>query len=179
MDSPVVAAAEKYEIGVEDDEVAHMEAATVDLAESLRRDFRDRDLLYEEINRVMFNDYDVKIPEPYRKSAVQVHTPLPLEIVNQAAAALSVNPASVMFRPVGFGDVHMQNATAREHFFEASWERQQEEARRRLLRVFMYALVSKGEGILKTTERRSTAWTAYYTQSRQVRDALEEEGKKQ
>ena len=150
-------------------------AETVDLAEQLRRDFADRDELYHEINVVMFNDYKVEVPEAYQKMAIEVHTPLPLEIVNQAAAALSVNPASVLFRPVGFGDVHMQNATSREHFFEASWERQQDEARRRLLRVFMYALVSKGEGILKTTERKSTAWTNYYKDARALEDDLDQQ----
>jgi len=164
-----------YSLAARSDADADVEAErqTIDLAETLLRDFRDRDELYGEINRVMFNDYAVEIPEAYKKTALEVHTPLPLEIVNQAAAALSVNPVSVMFRPVGFGDVHMQNATAREHFFEASWERQQNEARRRLLRVFMYALVSKGEGVLKTTERRRTAWTAYYEGAKQIADELE------
>ena len=147
--------------------------ATVGLAEALRRDFRDRDDLYREINMVIFNEYPVEIPEAYRKTSLQVQTNLPLEIVNQAAAALSVNPVSVLFRPVGFGDVHMQNATAREHFFEASWERQQQEARRRLLRAFIYALVSKGEGVLKTLERNQTVWGEYYKQSNELRSELE------
>src|SRR5215510_14278401 len=151
-----------YTVSRETDEQQRLLHETTDLAESLRREFRDRDDLYEEIDRVMYNLDPVEIPEAYAKSAVVVQTNKPLEIVNQAAAALSVNPPSVQFRPIGFGEAHQQNATAREHFFEASWERQQEEARRRLLRVFMYALVSKGEGVLKTTERMSTAWTNYY-----------------
>ena len=150
---------------------------TIELASALRNgEFRERDELYTEIDRVIYNQDSVEIPEAYRKSAIEVQTNKPLEIVNQAAAALSVNPPSVLFRPVGFGEAQQQNATAREHFFEASWERQQSESRRRLLRAFMYSLVAKGEGILKTTERSSTAWTLYYQESHKLEKMLEGEG---
>ena len=162
--------------GATDPESDQAQSETLDLADDLRRNFRNRDELYREIDAIIYNEYDVEIPEAYRKTALQVHTPLPMQICNQAAAALSVNPVSVLFRPLGFGDMQQQNASLREHFFEASWQRQQQEAGRRLLRTFMYSLVSKGEGILKTQERKSAAWAGYYAEARSLAHELAAEG---
>ena len=146
---------------------------TTELAEQLLRDFSDRDDLYREIDALIYQLVEVEIPEAYRKTTLEVIAPMPMQIVNQTASALSVNPLKISFRPLGFGEVHQQNATAREHFFEASWERQQQEARRRLLRLFMYALVSKGEGILKTQERKVAAWGEYYKASRKLQHEID------
>ena len=149
---------------------------TIDVASSLRQEFRERDDLYQAIDDVIFNEVPVDIPEEYRKTALEVSSPLPSHIVNTVAAALSTNPVSVQFRPTGFGDAPQQNATAREHFFEASWARQQDEAGRRLTRLFMYALASKGEGVLKTCERKQSVWNAYYEKAKKLKKDLEDEG---
>jgi hypothetical protein len=140
----------------------------VSLAEDLRRQFRYRDELYEDIDTVLFNEDEIDIPEAYQKTALKIHSPYPMQIASTVAAALSVNPATVQFKPTAFGDSPMQNATRRERFFEASWERQQDESKRRLLRLFMYSLATKGEGILKTVERKRAAWSTYYDQSQEV-----------
>lgn len=49
----------------------------------------------------------------------------------------------------------------REEFFAASWTRQEQEANRRIFRAFTHSLVTKGQGILKTVERKKTAWSQY------------------
>lgn len=142
-----------------DDEA--MERVTMELAEDLKKQFRDRDQLYQDIDDVLFGNLDVVIPEAYKKTAIEVRSPMPLDIATSVTAALSTNPMSVSFKPIGFGDVYQQNSTLREKFFEASWLRQEQEARRPLLRLFLWSLVVKGEGILKTVERCHTAWGDY------------------
>ena len=44
---------------------------------------------------------------------------------------------SVVFKPIGFGDVYQQNRTLREQFFEASWKRQEQESQAGASRLFM------------------------------------------
>jgi hypothetical protein len=151
------------------------ERATMELAEELKRQFRDRDELYEDIDSVLFGELPVEIPEAYRKTAIEVRSPLALHIASTVTAALSVNPMSVVFKPIGFGDLYQTNSTLREHFFESSWKRQEAEARRQLLRAFMWSLATKGEGILKTVERTRMAWGEYTDKAKD----LEEELKKQ
>jgi hypothetical protein len=138
-----------------------MERGTLELAEELRHQFADRDQLYKDIDAVLFGELEVSIPEAYRKTAIEVRSPLALHIANTVTAALSVNPMSVVFKPIGFGDVYQQNSTLREHFFESSFKRQESEAKRQLLRLFMWSLAVKGEAVLKTVERTAAAWGEY------------------
>jgi len=152
-----------------------MERATMELAQDLKRQFSDRDELYRDIDAILFGELPVEIPEAYRKTAVEVRSPLALHIANTVTAALSVNPMSVVFKPIGFGDVYQQNSTLREQFFEASWKRQEQESKRALLRLFMNSLVCKGEGILKTVERCKTAWGEYDEKSKELEKELKEE----
>jgi hypothetical protein len=151
-----------------------MERSTLELAQDLRRQFHDRDLLYRDIDAVLFGELPVEVPEAYRKTAVEVRSPLALHIANTVTAALSVNPMTVVFKPIGFGDVYQQNSTLREHFFESAWTRQEREARRQLLRAFMWSLAVKGEGILKTLERTRTAWGDYDEKSQELEKQLQE-----
>jgi hypothetical protein len=139
---------------------------TTEVVNQLRRDFSERDALYRDIDDILFGNVPVDIPEAYRKTAIEVRTPLANHIASTVTAALSINPFSIQFRPIGFGDTYQQNATLREHFFESSWERQEEESRRRLLRLFMYNAAVKGEGILKTVERTKRAWGDYNLKSK-------------
>src|SRR5262252_4589130 len=141
------------------------ERVTMELAQQLQTDFRARDALYKDINATLFNEEPVEIPEAYRKTAAEVRANLALNIVQKVAAALSVNAPAISFRPIGFGDTYQQNSTHRERFFEASWNRQEQEARRQLFRVFMWSLAVKGEAILKTCERSATAWNDYASKS--------------
>jgi hypothetical protein len=153
-----------------------MEKATMALAEDLKRQFRDRDDLYADIDAVLFGELPVDIPEAYRKTAIEVRSPLALHIATTVTAALSVNPMTVRFKPIGFGDVYQANSTLREQFFEASWSRQEQEARRQLLRLFLWSLAVKGEGIVKTCERSRTAWATYDQQSKELQARLEQGG---
>jgi hypothetical protein len=153
-----------------------MQRATCELAEQLQRDFKARDELYRDIDDTLFSNFAIEIPEAYRKTAVEVRAPLALHIAQNVAAALSVNPPTVGFRPVGFGDTYQQNSTRRERFFEASWQRQEQEARRQLARLFMWSLAVKGEGVLKTQERSTTAWSTYGADSESYQKQLEQDG---
>ena len=150
-----------------------MERAAMELASDLQSQFRDRDDLYEDIDAVLFGDLPVEIPEAYKKTAIEVRSPLALHIANTVTAALSVNPMSIVFKPIGFGDVYQQNSTLREHFFEAAWKRQEQEARRQLLRLFMWSLAVKGEAILKTQERTKSAWSEYSDFSKKLESEYE------
>src|SRR4030095_8371685 len=84
-------------------------------------------------------------------------------------------PMSTVFKPIGFGDVYQTNSTLREQFFEASWKRQEQEARRQLLRLFLWSLAVKGEAILKTVERSKSAWGEYDEHSKKLEKELEEQ----
>jgi len=157
-----------------DDET--MERQTTELAEQLQRDFKDRDTLYADIDSTLFSNFPVEIPEAYRKTALEVRAPLALHIAQNVSAALSVNPPSIQFRPVGFGDVYQENSTRRERFFEASWQRQEQEARRQLARLFMWSLAVKGEGILKTLERSAAVWSTYADKADDYQKRLASDG---
>jgi len=150
-----------------------MERGAMELAHDLKAQFRDRDDLYEDIDAVLFGDLPVEIPEAYKKTAIEVRSPLALHIATTVTAALSVNPMSTTFKPIGFGDIYQQNSTLREQFFEASWLRQEQEAKRQLLRLFLWSLCVKGEGILKTVERSKTAWGEYDTKSKKLQKELD------
>jgi hypothetical protein len=156
------------------DEVMHRQ--TMDLAEQLERDFHDRNTLYADIDKTLFQNFPVEIPEAYRKTAIEVRSNLALHIAQNVAAALSVNPPTIQFRPVGFGDVYQENSTRRERFFEASWQRQEHEARRQLARLFMWSLAVKGEGILKTLERSAAVWSTYSDSAEEYQKSLEDDG---
>jgi hypothetical protein len=150
------------------------ERATLELAEDLKRQFRDRDELYRDIDAILFGELPVEIPEAYRKTAIEVRSPLAMHIANTVTAALSVNPMSIIFKPVGFGDIYQRNSTLRERYFESSWLRQEQEAKRQLLRLFLWSLVVKGEGVLKTVERSKTAWSSYTDDADKLQKQLDE-----
>lgn len=151
-----------------------VERITMELAEDLTQQFSERDALYRDIDAVLFGEVPVEIPEAYRKTAVEIRSPLALHIGSTVTAALSVNPMTTTFKPIGFGDLYQRNSTLREQFFESSWKRQEQEARRQLLRLFMWSLVVKGEGIIKTLERTKTAWGDYDEKSRKLQKELDE-----
>ena len=150
-----------------------MERGAMEAAEELKSQFRDRDELYQDIDDILFGNVPVEVPEAYRKTAIEVRSPLAIHIATTVTAALSVNPMSTMFKPIGFGDVYQQNSTLREQFFEASWKRQEQEAKRQLLRLFLWSLAVKGEGILKTVERAKTAWGDYTEHSKKLEQELQ------
>lgn len=152
-----------------------MQRATMELADDLVEQFADRDALYRDIDAVLFGELPVEIPEAYRKTAIEVRSPLAMHIATTVTAALSVNPMTTVFKPIGFGDVYQQNSTLREHFFEASWIRQETEARRQLLRLFMWSMAVKGEGIVKTLERTRAAWNEYDEKSKDLEAKLAKE----
>jgi len=152
------------------------ERVTCELAQQMQRDFQYRNQLYRDIDATVFQEFSIEIPEAYRDTAVEVRTPLALHIATSITAALSVNPATIQFRPIGFGDVYQQNSTLRERFFEASWRRQEQEAKRQLRRLFLWSLAIKGEGILKTVERAKSAWASYPEEAQRLQDQYSQDG---
>ena len=78
------------------------------------------------------------------------------------------------FEPVGRGQAAQLNAEARQHFFEASWRRQESESRRQLLRLFLWSLVTKGEGVLKTVERTKRSWAGYAQYCKRLEERLDD-----
>jgi len=147
-------------------------ALVYELAGQLRDDFRKRDDLLAAISTVIFQEDAIEIPQAYAKTALALHSPLPLHIPNTAAAALSTNDPTVHFNPVGRGTAGENNATLREHFFEASWRRQEEESDRQLFRSFMWSLIAYGEGVLKTIPRKRTAWAEYARRAKSLKGKM-------
>lgn len=134
----------------------------------LQQEFRDRDRLYQDIDKVIYLENAVNIPKNYKKSAIEVRSPLPVHITNSITAALSIKPPKVQFEPVGIGDSYEENAALRERYFDGSWLRQEQEAERRLFRLWVHSIVTKGEGILKTIERKQRAWAGYNRYSKKL-----------
>lgn len=145
-----------------------------DVVTQLRSDFAERDALYQSIDSVLWGDYKLNVPDAYRTTTVETRSPLQQNIASTIAAALSVNAAQVSFEPVGRGQAAQLNAEARQHFFEASWRRQESESRRQLLRLFLWSLVTKGEGVLKTVERTKRAWAGYAQYSKRLEERLDD-----
>jgi hypothetical protein len=159
--------------GLAEMEPADRAAAALDFVSDLRSDFEKRDEIFRLIDRVTFLEQAVQIPENYRDTAVAVQSPLPRHIINQIVAAMSINAPKVSFDPIKFGDEGENEAAYRCQFFEASWARQQKEKNRRIHRLFMDSVVTKGEGILKTSERKYRAWAKYTPYSKQLLEQLD------
>lgn len=145
----------------------------LDLVAQLRKDFKPRDDLYSAIDSVLFLLNAVEIPEAYKKTTIEIHNPLPIHITNNITAALSINLPDYGFKATGLGQSSEDNAALRREFFKASWSRQEQEANARIFRRFIHALVTKGEAIIKTVERRKTAWAGYSGYSKKVRGELD------
>jgi len=134
--------------------------------EQIADPFAERNRTYEQIDECIFLEQAVIIPDTYQDSAVEVRSPLPMHIVNTVTAALSVNPPTVQFDKIGRGDVGEENVALRQHGFESSWARQEQEADRELFRIFTHSVTTKGEGIMKTMERKKVAWGGYNEMSK-------------
>jgi hypothetical protein len=138
----------------------------------LKKDFEPRNVVCGNIDTIMFMDHVVNVPKNYQKYALEVKSPLQLHAFNTITAALSANPPQVHHSIVGVGDDAKRNASERRRFFEASWIQQERESRRRLHRLFMSSIVTKGEGILKTVERKKRAWEALGAYGRSLQKEL-------
>lgn len=136
----------------------------LDFAHDLRNDFVERDRIFNLIDQTIYLEQKVQIPENFKQTAIEVRTPLPMHIANSITSALSINNPRVIFKPIEFGDAGEDAAAYRERFFMGSWLRQQREKRRRIYRLFMHSVVTKGEGILRTQERKQRAWAKYVSQ---------------
>lgn len=151
---------------------------SLEFLDELRQQFERRDAIFKQIEQVIFLEQGVNIPENYRQSAIEVRSPYPRHIANQITAALSINNPKVQFHPIKFGDDGENDAAYRSQFFEASWLRQQREKKRRIFRLFMDSVVTKGEGILKTIERKQRAWAKYTPYSQQLLADLDKKVKR-
>jgi hypothetical protein len=148
----------------------------LDLVKQLAEEFSERNSIMEAIDRVVYMSNAVRIPAAWDKFALEVKAPLALRAVNTITAALSVNAPVCHFEPVRLGSAGEQNATLREHFFDSSWQRQEDEAERQLFRIWMHHLVTHGSAVFKTLECTKTAWNEYYRDSRALAASLDEQG---
>jgi hypothetical protein len=157
----------------------------LDVVDALRQEFRDRDKVLEDIEKVIYLENAVEIPVGYMKTALEVRSPLPAHIVNTITSALTVNPPSVVFDQIGIGDAALENQALRQRFFDASWHRQESEAKRPLFRLVGHSVIGYGEGIIKTVERKKRVWSAYNSFVKKTRadvdadDALDSEARDQ
>src|SRR6266498_444034 len=149
--------------------------ANLDFVVDLRRDFELRDAMYGLIDQCIFLEQKVHVPENFKDTAVETRSPYPRHIANQITAALSINAPRVVFNNIEFGDEGHNKAAFRERFFEASWKRQQREKHRRIYRLWMDSIVTKGDGWLKTFERKNRAWAKYTEYSQTLLKELDKE----
>ena len=149
-------------------------AQDLELVQTLLKDFQERDDLYGYIDAVLYGLIDTKVPEGYRRLSKPMHNPLAIYVTNTITAALTVDPPTVQFPTTGVGEAAQTNATLREHFFDASWERQEDEAEAPLFRRFTHSVVTKGEGVLKTLPRARSAWSDYTSFSRELERRMTE-----
>lgn len=132
-----------------------------EIVQQLRGDFKQRDELYHRIDQVVFGEIKPHIPKNFRKTATPVQSPLAAHITNTVTAAMTVNHPAHQRRPIGFGDRFVEDATRLEHFMDAAWQQQEEDADRELFRLFMASLCAKGEAVFKTLPRANRAWSGY------------------
>lgn len=144
-----------------DDEAEAIAAEVQDLVTQLQTDYAKRDKLYKDIDDVLFQQLPVRVPEAYKDIADVRRSSIAVEFTSTITSAWTINAPSTEFRPVAFGDKAIENSTLREHFFDASWKRQVAEAGGNVFRRYAHAVAAKGEGVLKTTTRQSSAWAAY------------------
>lgn len=146
----------------------------LELVQEVRRPFRARDELYAYIWDVIYGRVSTNIPKGYRKIGRARRNPLAVYYTNTITAALTVNPPAVQFPVAGLGVAAETNASLREHFFDASWIRQEEAAEVPIWRRFTHSVVCLGEGVLKTVPRSRTAWADYAKYSRDLSTRLAE-----
>lgn len=139
----------------------------LEVLKQVQRDFEARNKLHQELDDVMYMKKKPRVPRGF-PNTTRVQSPLAPHIVNTITAALSMNPYKVLFDPVSIGPSGEQNASLREHFFNASWHRNEQERRRRVFRTWMHSLVGKGEAVFKTVERSKTLWAGYDKKSGQL-----------
>lgn len=148
-------------------------AQCMELVSQVRRDFAQRDALYAYIDDVLYGRISANVPKGYRKIGTARRNPLANYYVNTIVAALTVNAPAVQFPVMGIGDAAATNASTREKFLDAAWERQEEEAESPIFRRFTHSVVSLGEGVLKTVPRARTAWADYARYSRDLAERIE------
>src|SRR5262245_42261315 len=85
--------------GKSDDEQAR-EDVPVELDQGHKHQVADVDELDSGSDDVLFGNTPVDIPEAYKKTALEVRSPLAMHIATPVTAALSVNPMSTVFKPV-------------------------------------------------------------------------------
>lgn len=150
------------------------ERGNQEIISQLKKDFEKRNALHKEVEDAVFYENDIYVPSDYEASTIKVHNPLPSHIVNTVVAALTKNGPKVQFPPIKGGDTGQRNAELRAAFFEASARRQEEDSENRWFRMFLSALVMKGEGVLKTLEAKKLAWSDYNAYTRRLAARLDD-----
>lgn len=147
-------------------------AQAMELVATLKAEYAARNDLYRYIDAVIYGDIDYQPPKGYRKLHKPQHNPLAVYFTNTITAALTVNPPAVQFPDTGVSEAAHLKTTLLKHFFDASWQRQEEEAEAPLFRRFTHSVVCKGEGVLKTVPRSRMAWSSYTDYARTLTERM-------
>lgn len=159
------------------DSDAYQARAVQEIVEQMKGEFSERQRLYKRIEDVLHGRVKLNVPSAFERIVGRPsRSPLPQQHRHTIVAALSDDPPEVTVPQLGFGESWQENGSLRGHFFNASWRRQEFDARRPLQRLFMDAMVTKGEGILKTVERTKQAWSGYGSLSSKVLKELMDQG---
>jgi hypothetical protein len=147
-------------------------AQAMEMVRTLEQTFAERNSLYRYVDDVLYGRINYAPPKNFRKLTAPRHNPLAVYFTNTITAALTVDPPFTKFPVTGTSSAAEVNATLREHFFDASWARQEEEAETPIFRRFTHSVVCKGEGALKTVPRSKMAWSTYTAYAKTLTDRL-------
>lgn len=144
--------------------------------QQLKEDFVLRDSLSRAVDLLIYARNEVIIPDGFKKwTPTAIRARHAARIVNYLTATLTVNPVHISFNKVGVGDDALRNKSLRERFFAASWRAQQKQTRRPIFRQWMHQGLAKGEMVMKTVERRKTAWAGYHRERQALHKAIWED----
>lgn len=147
--------------------------AVLDFVHDLRKEFTERDKIFDMVDDVIYLRQKVNIPFNFRNSAIEVRSPMPTHVANSITAALSINTPRIEYDPIEIGDLGLDVAAYRQAFFENAWKQQMIDKKRRLYRLWMYSITTKGIGVLRTNTRRERAWSLYDEYGKKTLKALE------
>lgn len=150
--------------------------AAIDVIDSLRSQFTQRDALFKAMDDLVFGETDINIPYAYEIYAMKVHTRLAFFAAHVITSTLCANPLQVQFAPIRQGMPGQENASLREAWHDAAWDRQRKDAApRRLYESWMFNLVTKGFSVLKTMRRSDRMWYEYRRKSKELYARMRED----
>lgn len=144
----------------------------MEVVRDLQSRFAARDALYKELNDLCFREREIRVPKAYQFYTLTAHSPLAFYALQVLTSTLCANDKQIQLAPFLQGEAGEKNASLREHWHEAAWLKQEDDAQRSLFYPFVMAQVHKGLGVLKTQQRSLRGWGSYYRYAKQLRQEL-------